>query len=254
MIKKLINYKEKNMLNKKKNIYALITARKGSKGIKDKNLKKIKKKTLVEITIDKVKKIKKIDKIFCSSDDKRIEKICRINKINFIERPKNLALDNSSSFSVVRHFANYLKKRKISMPFVVLLLQSTSPFLKKSSIIKVINSYNKYYQANSINTFIDVEHKYYMQNFAKIKNNKVSYLNRKLREKSKPRQKIDKFFVHGNLHSFKLNQALKKENLFPKPTYSVILENRFESIDIDDEYSLFLSRLLVSKSKKNILS
>ena len=94
-----------------KNIYVLITARKGSKGIKNKNLKKIKNKSLVELSIDKVKNIKKINKIFCSTDDEKIIKICKKNKINFIKRPKKFAMDGSSSFDVVKHFASYLKKK-----------------------------------------------------------------------------------------------------------------------------------------------
>ena len=50
----------------------IIPARKGSQRLKNKNLLKIKNKTLVEKTIDFSIKIKKVDKIIVSSDNKEI--------------------------------------------------------------------------------------------------------------------------------------------------------------------------------------
>ena len=52
--------------------FAFIFVRGGSKRIKNKNLKKIKGKTLLEITINQAKKINKINKIFVSTDSKKI--------------------------------------------------------------------------------------------------------------------------------------------------------------------------------------
>ena len=62
---------------KKKKLFALIPARKGSKGIKDKNIIRLNKKYLIEHTFDQAKKSKKIDKIFVSSNDDRILKLTR---------------------------------------------------------------------------------------------------------------------------------------------------------------------------------
>ncbi len=70
--------------------YALITARAGSKGIKHKNLKKIKNKNLVEIAINEVKKSKKISKIFCSSNSKRILKISKKKKYFYNQKTGKL--------------------------------------------------------------------------------------------------------------------------------------------------------------------
>ena len=51
-----------------KNLVALICARGGSKGIKNKNLLKIKNKSLIRISIEHAKKIKSIKRIFVSTD------------------------------------------------------------------------------------------------------------------------------------------------------------------------------------------
>ena len=57
-------------LNKK--ILCLIPARGGSKGIKDKNLKKINNKSLVKITIQFAEQLKFLDNIVLSSDSIKI--------------------------------------------------------------------------------------------------------------------------------------------------------------------------------------
>ncbi len=53
------------------NILCLICARKGSKGIKNKNVIKIKNKKLIEITIDQAKKSKLFQNIVVSTDSKK---------------------------------------------------------------------------------------------------------------------------------------------------------------------------------------
>lgn len=69
---------------------ALIPARSGSKGLKKKNLLKIKNKTLVEIAIDNVLSSKLISKIYLTSDSKHILKYGDKKNINTILRPKKI--------------------------------------------------------------------------------------------------------------------------------------------------------------------
>jgi CMP-N-acetylneuraminic acid synthetase len=60
-------------MNKKKiNIIALIPAKKNSKELKNKNLKKLNDLSLTELTILNAKKSKLIDKIYLSSDSNKI--------------------------------------------------------------------------------------------------------------------------------------------------------------------------------------
>ena len=55
-----------------KKILAIIPARSGSKGIKNKNIKLLNQKPLIDYTIDFAKKSKYIDKIVISTNDKFI--------------------------------------------------------------------------------------------------------------------------------------------------------------------------------------
>jgi CMP-N-acetylneuraminic acid synthetase len=60
------------MIKKNTNIIALIPAKKNSRGLKNKNLKKLNKLSLVELAILGAKKSKLINKIYLSSDSDKI--------------------------------------------------------------------------------------------------------------------------------------------------------------------------------------
>ena len=72
------------------NLIAFIPARKGSKSIKNKNLKSINKKSLVEITIDQALKSKIFKKIILSSDSNKILDIGKKKKILTIKETKKI--------------------------------------------------------------------------------------------------------------------------------------------------------------------
>ena len=59
------------------NLIAVIPARKGSKSIKNKNIIKINKKTLIEYTFTQIKK-SKLEKSFVITDFQKIKKIKKI--------------------------------------------------------------------------------------------------------------------------------------------------------------------------------
>ena len=56
---------------------AIIPARKGSKGLKNKNIKKLLNKPLICWTIEALLKSKKITNIIVTTNDERVIKICK---------------------------------------------------------------------------------------------------------------------------------------------------------------------------------
>ena len=98
-------------------IYAFIFARGGSKGIKDKNLVKVKGKPLIYYSIKIAQKIKDIDKIFVSSDLEKILKYAKSLGVSIIKRPKKISGDSSPEVLAWRHAIMYLKKRTCILIF-----------------------------------------------------------------------------------------------------------------------------------------
>ena len=98
-------------MNKKKiKIIGFIPAKKNSKDLKNKNLKKINNLSLFEIAILAAKKSKLIDQVYISSDSEKILKKSKKFNINIIKRKKILSTYSSSANAVILDFIKYKLK------------------------------------------------------------------------------------------------------------------------------------------------
>ena len=120
-----------------KSICAIITARAGSKGIKDKNLYPVNGKPLINYTIDAAKQSKYLDAIYCTTDGANIKEDCLNEGINVIDRPPELALDTSKSIYCIIHAIEELKKQGKHFDYI-LHLQPTSPLRQSFHIDGII--------------------------------------------------------------------------------------------------------------------
>ena len=126
-----------------KKITCLICARGGSKGLKNKNIKKFHGKHLIEWTFKIAKSIDKFTNIVLSTDSQKIAKIAKKNRIEVpFLRPKNLAKDNSKEINVWKHALKYLKKID-KFPDILVILPVTSPLRKKIHIDQAIKKFEK---------------------------------------------------------------------------------------------------------------
>ena len=118
-----------------KNIIALICARGGSKGIKNKNLLKINNKSLLRIAIEQSKKVKIIKQIYVSTDSLKIAKEAeKFGAIVPFIRPKKLSKDNTPEILVWRHAIDFFKNQLKIKPDYIISLPTTSPLRKISDI------------------------------------------------------------------------------------------------------------------------
>lgn len=129
-----------NMFNNQK-ILALIPARGGSKGIKDKNIISLAGKPLIFYSIEAAKHSKYIDDIVVTTDS---EKIAEISKqygasIPFM-RPIELAADTSKTIDTILHAIQTLKTMGKEYD-VLILLQPTQPLRTNKDIDEAIEIY-----------------------------------------------------------------------------------------------------------------
>lgn len=120
-----------------KSIVALITARAGSKGIKNKNLYPINNKPLINYTIEAALKSNYLDAVYCTTDGPEIKQACLDAGIQVIDRPPELALDTSKSIDCVVHAVEEFKKQGKHFDYV-LQLQPTSPLRQPFHIDGII--------------------------------------------------------------------------------------------------------------------
>ena len=131
-------------MNKIDDFIAIIPARGGSKGLRNKNVLKINNLPLIVYTIKAAMASQKISEVYVSTDSDKIAKIAKENDVEVIKRPKRLSTDNAKQDHVVRHAINYINAKKSKKIKNIVLLQATAPLREKNDIDKCINLYEKF--------------------------------------------------------------------------------------------------------------
>ena len=199
-------------------ILGITPARGGSKGIPGKNIKEISGKPLIAWTIEAAKESQMIDRYVVSTEDEEIAEISREYGADVIERPPELATDETITLSVLQYVIE-----KIPCDSVV-LLQATSPIRRGGLIDECIRE------------FIDNEYDSLATGFnCKF----IEYGKNNLR-----RQDIDGFFYDdGNIYVIKTDLIERGERFGEMIGRKVI--SRCENIEIDDEFDFWIAEKIL---------
>lgn len=215
----------------KNKIIALIPAKYKSSSLKNKNLKKIRGKSLIQITLDQVKKIKLIDEIFINTEEQKLKKIAKNNKVNFFLRNKKYAKKNTPSNYVIKDF---IVKKKLNNDVIIVYLQPTSPMRKEHHIKKAVSQFLK-----SKNTSLVSVKKIETVIFKTVKR-KQKLMTPTFKEKylTMNRQDFPEIFIpNGAIYIFKVGNFKRKWNI-PLKLFKPFVMNEIDSIDIDTPQDL----------------
>ncbi len=137
-------------------IVALITARSGSKRIKNKNIKHLFGKPLIYYTIKQALRIKLIDRIIFSTDSKLYFQIAKNFGAECLYlRPKKYSLDNSSDLQAFKFNEYWLKKNQGYSADIYVHLRPTFPLRRIADIKKMIKlMISNYKKADSVRSVI----------------------------------------------------------------------------------------------------
>ena len=214
-------------------VLAIIPARKGSKGIKNKNFLKIGKYTLLEHSCLFSKKLNFIEKIIISSDSKIAKKTAKKFNIFFSKRPKKLASDNALMIDVIK----YELKRNNNFTHI-LVLQPTCPFRQ---VKYYYDAYKKFID-KKIDTAITVHQLKNHPSRMIIKRGKF-YRPYDKNFNFKNRQKLEKIFLRtGSMYFFDIRNIKKYRSLFGKKVFGYEVKNKY-SINIDRKEDLKKAQL-----------
>ncbi len=140
---------------KDKKIIAIVPARGGSKGLKNKNIKDMCGKPLIAYTIENAQKSKYLDDIMVTTDSSKIADIASVYgaSVPFL-RPDYLSCDTATSFDTVIHTLDFYKE-EFNLDFdYLLLLEPTSPLREDNDIDnmieKLIENSNNFDSVSSI--------------------------------------------------------------------------------------------------------
>lgn len=220
-----------------KDFVFLIPARKGSKGIKNKNIIKIKNKRLIEFTFEKLNKIDHNRK-YVISDSNVVKKIAKKYKINTsYVRPTQLSNDNTELIENLYHFDKFINKRLEFKHYVI--LQPTSPLRNYNDIKNSIKTYLKEKSDSLFSISPSLEHP---SESVFFKNNKICYFHK---SKKTLRQNYKKsYFINGAIYIFN-KKLLKQKKMISDNKHSTFEMPKKRSIDLDDYEDLEIAKKLL---------
>lgn len=237
------------MINKKK-IVAIIPARAGSKGLKNKNIKIINKKPLIYWSINSLKKSKYIDKIIVSTDSKKIKDIAQsFGADTPFLRPKKISTDKAKSFDVIKHCLKFLKKQNENFDYII-LLEPTSPLTTSFDIDNALRTLDKNKNADSL---VSIAENINCHPTFNINLNNKGIIKPYLKKLDGPRrQDLSKlFFYCGNVYISKIKTLLKSKSFYQKDKTIGFKSNKWQSLEIDDIYDfIFVESVMKYKKYK----
>ena len=210
-------------------IMALIPARKGSKRLKNKNRKPLGGKPLIQWSIEFAQSCEFLEHILISSDDPEIIQLgLEMGCLAPWVRPQELSGDYASSVDVALHALDWFENM-VSPIDGLLLLQPTSPFRKKESLLKLIDAFVNDPSIPSVSVseltdnpkgLLTCEDGIGRPYFVTGKDGRAS---------------PSAFIVNGSMYLCSPNYLRKNKDFLGECINTVLLHSPAEAVDIDDQ-------------------
>ena len=224
-------------------ILALIPARGGSKRLPGKNSIELGGKPLINWSIEITRGIEEICSTLVSTDEENIAQIARESGalVPWL-RPTHLSEDESSSLDVAIHALDWYESQSGKVDGL-LLLQPTSPFRSKETILSTI----ALFKASNSTPVIGISRsKNQNKQLYKLQNGMIAQV-----EKTKLMHIFNKlsgnlFAINGSIYLISPSDLRLYGTFQPKNTMGLVVKSKKESIDIDTEDDLSLARKALS--------
>lgn len=224
---------------------AIIPARGGSKGLPQKNIKKLNGVPLIAYTIKAAHKANCISRIILTTDSEEIAKLAvEYGAEAPFLRPKSLAGDNSLVFDAFKHAIDWLLENEGLEVEAFAALNPTSPFRTAEDIDNAVHLFKKK-RANSVISFTKQNHPIEWSRY--IDRNKQFH--RIVSEEINNRQEYkESYRFNGAVYVYK-TQLIKQRLMYTNNSYAYIMP-KDRSIDIDTiedfEYAEYLLKRIPS--------
>lgn len=220
---------------------AIIPARSGSKGVKDKNIRNLCGKPLMAYTIEAALKSGEFDEIMVSTDSEKYAEIAKKYgaSVPFL-RSSETATDKASSWDMVNEvLTGYKKLGKVFDTFC--LLQPTSP-LRDAEDIK--NAYSIYREKAdfAVVSVCEAEHSPLWCGHLPESSEFTNFLSAK---SMKQRQAGEKYYrLNGAIYIVDCNRFENERFLYQQGSFAYIMPQE-KSVDIDTEIDFKLAEVIM---------
>lgn len=227
-----------------KNI-AIIPARSGSKGVKDKNIKELAGKPLIAYTIEAALQSAQFDEVMVSTDSEKYAEIAQFfgASVPFL-RNESTATDTASSWDMVEEvLAMYEKAGKVFDTFC--LLQPTSP-LRNSEDISTAYDLFKEKAEFAVVSVCEAEHSPLWCGHLPENNEFINFIDI---ESVKQRQAYNKFYrLNGAIYVVNIKKFREEKFLYRNGSFAYVM-SQDRSVDIDTEIDFEFAEVVMMKTK-----
>ncbi|MBR2616254.1 MAG: acylneuraminate cytidylyltransferase family protein [Clostridia bacterium] len=230
---------------------AIIPARSGSKGLKDKNIIELYGRPLIDYTIKAALESGCMDKVMVSTDSEKYAEISRAcgAEVPFL-RSEATSADTAGSWDVVREVLDRYEERGEFFDYVC-LLQVTSPLRSAEDIRNAFGMLQK----DDVNTVISVSEADHPLSWYYKMDESLSYSSRECVAKAvKRRQEGEKYYrTNGAIYLVDAAKIRDPQYVLTEDRCYGYLMPKYRSIDIDEAVDLITAKSVLEAMEKGLL-
>ena len=226
---------------------AIIPARSGSKGLADKNIKKLAGKPLLAYSIEAALSSGMFQTVMVSTDSQEYADIAKKfgAEVPFL-RSEATSSDTASSWDAVSEVLNMYRARGQEND-TLMLLQPTSPLRTAKNIVEAYQELeNK--KANSIISLCEVDHSPLQCNILPDSLSLDNFI--RAESKGKRRQDMKTYYrFNGAIYLTRVGFFEENRDIYRDKCFAYLMSKR-DSIDIDDEYDFVMAEAILALNAK----
>lgn len=226
---------------------AIIPARSGSKGLKDKNIKLLMGKPLLVYSVEAAIASGVFDEVMVSTDSEKYAEIAISYgaKVPFL-RSAETSADTSSSWDVVREVLSDYSHAGRSFDTVA-LLQPTSPLRTAEDICQAYRIFTEK-NANAVIGVCEVDHSPLWCNTLPKDLSLTGFIKKEAGDM--PRQMLKTYYrINGGIYIVKTDYIKQTDNIYEAGSYAYIMD-KMRSVDIDDELDFAIAETVMTSFKE----
>ena len=222
------------------NKIAIIPARSGSKGLKDKNIINLCGKPLMAYSIEVAIKSNMFDRVIVSTDSAEYGKIAQSYGADVMYRDERLSDDKATTYMVIEDILNRLY---INIDYFM-LLQPTSPMRTDKHIIEACKKFESHY--DEYDFLVSVKEAEHTAELVKPieDDDSMKYFN--IDYSNYRRQAYKEYSPNGAIFIGKPDKYLIRKHFFGENSIAYKMD-KLDSIDIDDELDYEYAQVCMKK-------
>ena len=218
---------------------AIIPARSGSKGLKDKNIMTLCGKPLLAYSIEAATKTNAFERVIVSTDSSLYKEIAEQYGAEVLMRGEEISNDTATTYSVLKDIFERIERQDYDY-FV--LLQPTSPLRNNKHVSEAINEFEDNY--DKFNFLVSVKEAEHVSDLVKQIEDDGSLKYFDLDFSNYRRQKGKEYSPNGAIFIGKIEDYLEQKHFFGEKSKAYFMSKE-DSVDVDDFFDFKIANICI---------